>query len=73
MENTSLKIISDDPWLKPYADAIEGRHLDAMHKLHDLTRHGTLVDFANAYNYFGLHKRKGGATSSANMPPTPPP
>ncbi len=60
MENTSLKIISDDPWLKPYADAIEGRHLDAMHKLHDLTRHGTLVDFANAYNYFGLHKRKGG-------------
>ena len=31
-----------------------------MRKLHDLTQHGSLVDFANAYNYFGLHKRKGG-------------
>lgn len=60
MEKTSLKILSDDPWLKPYAEAIEGRHLDTMRKLHELTRHGSLVDFANAYNYFGLHKRRSG-------------
>ena len=60
MDNEPLKIIADDPWLEPFQDAIQGRHLDVMRKLHDLTQHGSLVDFANAYNYFGLHKRKGG-------------
>ena len=60
MDNAPLKIIADDPWLEPFQDAIQGRHLDVMRKLHDLTQHGSLVDFANAYNYFGLHKRKGG-------------
>ena len=60
MDNPPLKIIADDPWLEPFQDAIQGRHLDVMRKLHDLTQHGSLVDFANAYNYFGLHKRKGG-------------
>ena len=60
MDNAPLKIIAEDPWLEPFQDAIQGRHLDVMRKLHDLTQHGSLVDFANAYNYFGLHKRKGG-------------
>ena len=60
MDNAPLKIIADDPWLEPFQDAIQGRHLDVMRKLHDFTQHGSLVDFANAYNYFGLHKRKGG-------------
>lgn len=60
MDNAPLKIIADDPWLEPFQDAIQGRHLDVMRKLHELTQHGSLVDFANAYNYFGLHKRKGG-------------
>lgn len=60
MDNAPLKIIADDPWLEPFQDAIQGRHLDVMRKLHDLTQHGSLVDFANAYNYFGMHKRKGG-------------
>lgn len=60
MDNAPLKIIADDPWLEPFQDAIQGRHLDVMLKLHDLTQHGSLLDFANAYNYFGLHKRKGG-------------
>ncbi len=55
-----LKILSDDPWLRPYEKAIEGRHLDAVHKLHELTQNGSLKDFANAYKYFGLHKRPGG-------------
>lgn len=59
MEKT-LKILADDPWLRPYERAIEGRHLDAIHKLHSITHNGTLTDFANAYNYFGLHKRPGG-------------
>lgn len=56
----SLKIIADDAWLKPFAPAIEGRHADAMKKLKQLAPSGNLADFANAYNYFGLHKRPGG-------------
>lgn len=60
MKNTTLKIIEDDSWLKPYENAIEGRHQEALQKLHALAPNGNLVDFANAYNYFGLHKRPGG-------------
>ncbi len=28
----SLPILKNDPWLEPFADAIIGRHEDALHK-----------------------------------------
>ncbi len=53
----TLAIIQDDAWLEPYAEAIEGRHEDAVRKLEELTGGKTsLADFANAYNYYGLHR-----------------
>ena len=53
----TLPIINDDPWLEPYAAAIEGRHEDAARKIQELTGgSGNLDDFANAYNYYGLHR-----------------
>ena len=57
-----LPIIKNDPWLEPYADAINGRHEDVIRKEKELTGGGkmSLDDFANAHNYFGLHKTKGG-------------
>lgn len=57
-----LAILRNDPWLEPYADAIEGRHQDVINKLEDLTRNtdGSLDKFANAYNYYGLHRDKEG-------------
>ena len=57
-----LAILRNDPWLEPYAPAIEGRHQDVLNKLEDLTagNDGSLVKFANAYNYFGLHRDKKG-------------
>ena len=57
-----LAILRNDPWLEPYAGAIEGRHHDVEVKLHELTAgtRGSLVRFANAYNYFGLHRTKEG-------------
>ncbi len=57
-----LPIIKNDPWLEPYADAINGRHEDVVRKEKELTNGGkmTLNDFANAHNYFGLHKTKTG-------------
>ncbi len=52
-----LAIIKNDPWLEPYADAINGRHEDAVKKEKELTAaDGSLKAFANAHNYFGLHR-----------------
>ena len=56
-----LPILKNDPWLKPYADIINGRHEDVIRKEKELTGENcSLDDFANAYNYFGLHRTKTG-------------
>lgn len=57
-----LPIIKNDPWLEPYSDAITGRHNDAVNKERELTDGGktTLDNFANAHNYFGLHRTENG-------------
>ena len=56
-----LSILKNDPWLEPFSAAIEGRHQDAVNKEKELTaQDGTLKAFANAYNYFGLHRTDSG-------------
>ena len=56
-----LPIIKNDPWLEPYADAITGRHQDAINVEKRLTQAtGSLSDFANAHRYFGLHRLEDG-------------
>ena len=57
-----LAFLRNDPWLEPYAPAIEGRHKDVEKKLEELTaaHDGSLSDFANAYKYYGLHHLHGG-------------
>ncbi len=57
-----LEILRNDPWLEPFEIAITGRHEDVKKKLADITSgtNGSLVDFANAYKYYGLHKEKKG-------------
>lgn len=53
----TLKLIKNDPWLEPYKNAIEGRHLFALEKEKELTGNkGSLSDFATGYMYFGLHR-----------------
>lgn len=54
----TLKIITDDPTLKPYEPAIAGRHAYAIARENELlgTANKTLSDFASGYLYFGLHK-----------------
>ena len=46
-----LNILRNDPWLEPFAPAIEGRHEDVLRKLRELTVNtgGSLSEFANAY------------------------
>ena len=58
-----LNILKNDPWLEPYAAAIEGRHQDAVRKERELLAGGAknLVDFANAHKYFGLHRLSDGS------------
>ena len=58
----TLNLIKNDPWLEPYADAINGRHQHAVAKEAELTRNGkqTLSDFASGYLYFGLHRTDNG-------------
>ena len=58
-----LEILRNDPWLEPFAPAIEGRHEDVLRKLNDITSGtgGSLTDFANAYKYYGLHREKDGS------------
>ena len=56
-----LPIIKNDPWLEPFADAINGRHQDAINVEKRLTQAcGSLVEFANAHRYFGLHRLESG-------------
>ncbi len=53
-----LAILRNDPWLEPFAPAIEGRYEDVRRTLARITSHtnGNLVEFANAYKYYGLHR-----------------
>ena len=57
MDNV-LGLIKNDPWLEPYANAINGRHDFVIRKEKELTANGktSLSDFADGYLYFGLHK-----------------
>jgi len=60
----TLGIIRQDAWLAPFAPAIEGRHEQALLKEKELigSRRGASLDqFANAHNYFGLHRQEDGS------------
>lgn len=53
----TLRIIKDDPWLAPFEAAIDGRHNDAVRKINELTGGNCkLKDWANAHEYYGLHR-----------------
>jgi len=59
----TLRLIKNDPWLEPFADAIEGRHNDALRREKELLAGGAadLSEFANAHKYFGLHREADGS------------
>lgn len=57
-----LGIVAKDSYLKPFNDAIKGRHEHVLWKISQLTQNGSqsLSDFANGYQYFGLHRTVSG-------------
>ena len=56
----TLPLIKSDPWLKPFKDAIQGRHQFALDTEKALVGEGTLSDFACGHLFFGLHKQADG-------------
>lgn len=57
-----IGLVKNDAYLEPYEEAIVGRHNHVQWKLNQLTANGkkSLSDFANGYNYYGLHKKARG-------------
>ena len=54
------KIYQTDPWLEPYAKAIEARHERILAEKRKLAGNGPLGDAANNHLYYGLHHSKDG-------------
>jgi 1,4-alpha-glucan branching enzyme len=52
----TLKLIQSDPYLQPFAEAINGRYLYAVNREKELTNGAKLSDWANGYMFYGLHK-----------------
>ena len=51
----------DDAWLAPYADAVRGRGERSFARADSLAASaGSLSAFANAHEYYGLHRVRGG-------------
>ena len=53
-----MRLVKNDPWLEPFENAINGRHMHVMDKMKELTNNGrkTLSEFASGHLYFGLHR-----------------
>ncbi len=56
----TLRIIKNDPYLKPFESAIEGRTRYYEHVESQLAAGGKLKDFANGHLYYGLHRNADG-------------
>jgi 1,4-alpha-glucan branching enzyme len=57
-----LNIVKNDPWLVPFNEAITGRHNEALRREKELVKGSrNLNSFANAHNYFGLHREADGS------------
>jgi len=57
---TEIKLVKNDPYLEPFSDKIKYRIENAQKKEKEISGEKTLVDFANAHLFYGLHKIEGG-------------
>lgn len=55
----TLRIIQNDPWLKPFAKTFSDWILLASLKEKELAGEKSLTEFASGHHYFGLHKGDG--------------
>ncbi len=54
----AIPIIENDKYLEPFSSTIERRFRNAKQKEKELTKGKTLRGFANAHQFYGLHKGK---------------
>lgn len=54
----TLKLIANDPWLKPFENNINARFDYATQKRNELTNNGkiSLSEFASGHHWFGMHR-----------------
>ena len=55
-----LNILKIDPYLEPYKADLLQRMENYKNKRAELVGRGSLVDFANGYEFFGIHRTKKG-------------
>jgi len=60
MNNKPLRIVQSDPYLQPYAAALQGRFDYAEQKEKEITGGQPLSEWATGYLYFGLHRTENG-------------
>ena len=69
----TLNLIKNDPWLEPYADAINGRHKHASEKEAELTNKGKqTLSILHPATFILVCTVLITAGFSANGPPMPP-
>lgn len=58
-----MKLLDQDPWLKPYEERIKKRALYSLSRERSLTQGGDLLlsEFADGHRYYGLHHREDGS------------
>lgn len=57
---TKKRILEIDPYLEPFASDIDLRVDNFKRKKKELVGRGSLVDFANGYEFFGIHRTENG-------------
>jgi len=56
MKTRRLKCVTDDPWLEPVEAEMNARYARFNDRLKEIENsHGSLLKFADAWNYFGIH------------------
>ncbi|MGC8865941.1 MAG: alpha-amylase family glycosyl hydrolase [Bacteroidales bacterium] len=54
-----LQLVKDDPWLEPVEEEVFNRYMRYKSRLSQITaQYGSLLRFADAHNYFGIHFSK---------------
>ena len=65
----SSNSVKNDEWLAPYADAIRGRHEQALHKIEELTQgKQTTFRICHGTPLFGLHRTRKNWISESGHP-----
>ena len=65
-----LSILANDEWLRPFAPAIEHRHRKITGLYNSICdEYGSLLDFASAHHYYGLHANPDGSLTLREWAP----